>query len=128
MIVMEYCSLGSLECFLKNPYNVAQIVDTPRNYGLTNGSFTSSLTSKDDLIIFGYQIARGMSFVASRNIIHRDLAARNILLDGRRNAKIADFGMAREQAEYVLQSTNVRLFNWFHVSNSLILPLVSNFS
>lgn len=125
MIVMEYCSLGSLESFLRNPQNVSRItsgeadarlngltlhVFRPHNSGPRTAS-PNALTSTDDLVSFGFQIARGMAFVASHNIIHRDLAARNVLLDSRRMAKIADFGMAREQAEYMLQSINVRILH-----------------
>ena len=40
-------------------------------------------------------IAEGMEFVASKNIVHRDLKAANILLDGDGNIKIGDFGVAR---------------------------------
>jgi serine/threonine protein kinase len=39
-------------------------------------------------MLFAWQIADGMRFLASKNIIHRDLAARNILIDAQRNAKV----------------------------------------
>jgi serine/threonine protein kinase len=41
------------------------------------------------------QIAAGMAFVESINMIHRDLAARNILINGEMMCKVADFGLAR---------------------------------
>ena len=48
----------------------------------------------DDLICFAYQIAKGMEYLSSRQIIHCDLAARNILLTNHFECKISDFGLA----------------------------------
>ncbi|XP_070577449.1 tyrosine kinase receptor Cad96Ca-like [Ptychodera flava] len=52
-----------------------------------------------DLLQFAWQIAKGMSFIASKKIIHRDLATRNILLDENRCCKISDFGFARDVSD-----------------------------
>ena len=46
------------------------------------------------------QIAVGMNYLHAKNVCHRDLAARNVLLDDKRNVKIADFGLARNLGEY----------------------------
>ena len=42
-----------------------------------------------------YEIASGMEYVSSLNIVHKDLAARNILLDKDYTCKIADFGCCK---------------------------------
>lgn len=54
------------------------------------------------LIDMAAQIASGMSYIESKQLIHRDLAARNILVGENNVVKVADFGLARiiEDSEY----------------------------
>lgn len=42
-----------------------------------------------------------MRYLESKNCIHRDLAARNCLVDLETSVKISDFGMSREEEEYI---------------------------
>ncbi|XP_055340624.1 tyrosine-protein kinase receptor Tie-1-like [Paramacrobiotus metropolitanus] len=74
-----------------------------------NKSNKSSENLLMELTRFAYQISRGMEFLSSMNVIHRDLAARNILLNSRKTAKVADFGMAKTQPEYILERQLVPL-------------------
>ncbi|KAM4733112.1 macrophage colony-stimulating factor 1 receptor isoform 2-T3 [Anableps anableps] len=65
----------------------------------------------DDLLRFSLQVAQGLDFLAAKNCIHRDVAARNVLLTNRREAKICDFGLARDimnDSNYVVKG-NARL-------------------
>lgn len=65
----------------------------------------------DDLLRFSFQVAQGLDFLARKNCIHRDVAARNVLLTSRREAKICDFGLARDimnDSNYVVKG-NARL-------------------
>ncbi|XP_023344030.1 tyrosine-protein kinase SRK2 isoform X2 [Eurytemora carolleeae] len=51
------------------------------------------------LVAWCYEIALGMKYLSSQNIIHRDLAGRNVLVDKYERAKVADFGLARDQQD-----------------------------
>lgn len=60
-----------------------------------------------DLLCWSYQIARGMEYLTSLNVMHGDLAARNILLCDANVVKICDFGLARTmcQKDYYRKNT-----------------------
>lgn len=61
-----------------------------------------------------------MRYLESKNCIHRDLAARNCLIGYENVVKISDFGMSREEEEYIgehnhfifslISSSNLELF------------------
>ncbi|KAJ4980868.1 hypothetical protein NE237_031705 [Protea cynaroides] len=50
------------------------------------------------LVAIALEIARGMEYIHSQGIIHRDLKPENILLDDDSHLKVADFGIACEEA------------------------------
>ncbi|XP_070574867.1 tyrosine kinase receptor Cad96Ca-like [Ptychodera flava] len=86
-IILELAPYGNLKNFLLANRSTEIYQNLHQN-----SRYLTSL----DLIHFGWQIAKGMSFIASKKFIHRDLAARNILLGEKRCCKISDFGFARD--------------------------------
>ncbi|MBA0742932.1 hypothetical protein Gogos_005658 [Gossypium gossypioides] len=51
------------------------------------------------VIQLALDLSRGLSYLHSKKIVHRDVKTENMLLDARRNLKIADFGVARVEAQ-----------------------------
>ncbi|CAH0382357.1 unnamed protein product [Bemisia tabaci] len=77
LLVTEYMSKGSL-------------VDYLRSRGRLH-------VTKRDQINFAVDTCSGMEYLESRKVVHRDLAARNVLISESGVAKVADFGLAREE-------------------------------
>lgn len=81
MIVMELVPGGSLLVFLRNH---------------------AAILSEKQLVAMCRDVAGGMRYLESKNCIHRDLAARNCLVGHENIVKISDFGMSREEEEYIV--------------------------
>ncbi|XP_047425371.1 fibroblast growth factor receptor 1-A-like isoform X2 [Mugil cephalus] len=104
-VVVEYASQGNLREYLR--------ARRPAGLEYWSGSRRSSLEGVEvrELVSAAYQVARGMSYLASKKCIHRDLAARNVLVTEDDVMKIADFGLARDihHIDYYKKTTNGRL-------------------
>lgn len=77
-IITEYLSEGSLRAYL---------------HKLEHRSLPLQ-----KLIAIALDIARGMEYIHLQGVIHRDLKPENVLIDGEFHLKIADFGIACEEA------------------------------
>ena len=86
-IVMPYCRHGALKTYLRE---------------------MNQLPSIKKLTYFCSDIAYGMSYLSSQNIIHRDLAARNVVVDGDEICKVTDFGFSRELDADIYVSSNTQ--------------------
>jgi serine/threonine protein kinase len=62
-----------------------------------------------DLFSFAHQIAVGMSYLASMNLIHRDLACRNVLVGENKILKVSDFGLSKEIDGVYASKSNTKL-------------------
>ena len=79
-----------------------------------------------DLISFAYQIAAGMAYLSSIDIVHRDLACRNILVDEGKKLKITDFGMSREIDEIYIQKNKRRVpYKWMAIESIMAQAFTS---
>ncbi|NXJ86535.1 JAK3 kinase, partial [Trogon melanurus] len=73
-LVMEYLPNGCLRDYLQK--------NQPR---LDHGT----------LLLYAWQICKGMEYLGTRRCLHRDLASRNILVESETHVKIGDFGLAK---------------------------------
>ncbi|KAK7362842.1 hypothetical protein VNO77_04966 [Canavalia gladiata] len=64
------------------------------------------------LIAFALDIARGMEYIHSQGVIHRDLKPENVLINGDFHLKIADFGIACEEAYCDLFADDRGTYRW----------------
>ncbi len=100
-IIMEYAYMGSLHEYLKKNKNISEI------------------TSK----YFMRQIACGLKYLLSKNIMHRDLKPHNILMFENNILKIADFGLAKNFQTN--QEFNTLCGSPLYMAPEIVIPMVN---
>ncbi|KAK8585214.1 hypothetical protein V6N13_139149 [Hibiscus sabdariffa] len=77
------------------------------------------------LLKVAVDVSKGMSYLHQNSIMHRDLKAANLLMDENGVVKIADFGVARVQAQPGVMTAETGTYRW--MAPEVVLNLLYNF-
>ncbi|KAF5742280.1 putative protein-tyrosine kinase [Tripterygium wilfordii] len=91
-VITEYLSEGSLRAYLHK--------------------LEHKLIPFEKLIAIALDIARGLEYIHSQGVIHRDLKPENVLIDQEFHLKIADFGIACEEAYCYSLAEDPGTYRW----------------
>lgn len=69
---------------------------------------------------FAYQLFQGVAFCHDQRVLHRDLKPQNILVNARREVKVADFGLARSFGIPVNTFSNEVVTLWYRAPDVLL--------
>ncbi|XP_071444959.1 discoidin domain-containing receptor 2-like [Hetaerina americana] len=123
-VIVEHAEFGDLPRFLQQQARLAAAGGADTN-SITNGTGPLSYGS---LIYLATQIASGMKYLESRDLVHRDLAARNCVVGKGYSLKITDHAMywSRFENDYYVSDTKARLPIRWMAWESLLLGLHSS--
>ncbi|XP_041356821.1 angiopoietin-1 receptor-like [Gigantopelta aegis] len=108
-VAMEYAKHGDMRTFLRRSRKMKNHTYSNSNPGTTLRQTT--------LLKFALDTASGLAHLADHQIIHRDVAARNVLLADHLVAKIADFGLSKNEDTYVKTSSTRVPIRWMAVES-----------
>ncbi|CDO99532.1 unnamed protein product [Coffea canephora] len=96
-VITEYLAEGSLRSYL---------------HKLEQKPMEEKFLPLTKLITVALDIARGMEYIHSQGVIHRDLKPENILINEDFHLKVADFGIACEEAYCDLLADDPGTYRW----------------
>lgn len=112
-VAMEYAKHGDLRTFLRHSRRLTSL----HEYDNTSSPFLHTALRPQSLIKLSLDTAKGLKHLAEKQIIHRDVAARNVLLGDKLVAKIADFGLSKNDQTYVKTSSTRVPIRWMAVES-----------
>ncbi|CAI9740442.1 angiopoietin-1 receptor-like [Octopus vulgaris] len=109
-VALEYARYGDLRSYLRRSRKEKGII-------YSNGTLPMTALNQTTLLRLALDVATGLAHLAERQIIHRDVAARNILLGDKLVAKVADFGLSKNEDTYVKVSNTRVPVRWMAIES-----------
>ncbi|CAD5231565.1 unnamed protein product [Bursaphelenchus xylophilus] len=94
-LVMEHCSDGDLQHFLKKRCEYMLKLENEGVEVEDESVDQEMVMTLKQLLMFAVQISYGLEYLSQKGFVHRDVAARNVLVHEKTSAKIGDFGLCR---------------------------------
>ncbi|KAI9824752.1 MAG: Protein kinase [Thelocarpon impressellum] len=88
-----------LDSFLRGTNELWVVMEYMEGGALTDVIDNNSGISEDQIATICLETCKGLEHLHIQNIIHRDIKSDNVLLDGRGNVKITDFGFCAKLTE-----------------------------
>lgn len=85
------CTIHDVGDYEGRPFIVMELLE-----GLTlKQRISGGSVAADELVVLAAQISEALEFAHAKGVLHRDIKPSNIIVTGRNQAKILDFGLAR---------------------------------